>query len=309
MRRARPLRARGQATVELAIGSTVFVIVLLVGIHLSEVAALSLKVQEAQAFAVWESTARRVQTREVSGATSDSPFSGTPGAAQAEATQRYRDFNGLSSSHGPAVISQSMTEGSKLEVRCSPGSLSFPSTPATRAIFHDVGALSCSASASLQAVRMPKSFLQRDDGAFFANEPFRTQPMQVCGLGLPSGGACSGALAILTNDWGFTSEKETAQCKNGCAPTPYKGAVKKVFDDWAGGWTAGKTLAETWAGPPGSDATEFNFSYSGIESSYKQVIASEGDLEFQTGGPDVSNGMIPQATTGAKCFLGMPGCQ
>ena len=44
----------GQATVELALGLLVFVTVLLFGIHFAEVGWLSLKVQEAGAWAMWE---------------------------------------------------------------------------------------------------------------------------------------------------------------------------------------------------------------------------------------------------------------
>jgi len=302
----RPLR-RGQATVELALGATVLVVTLLVGIHLAEVAALSLKVQEASTYAAWEAATRRVQTRELNGDTTDEPFRRTLDATSgvaAEARRRYQDFNGLSSAQGPAVIAQALTEGSQLSVECHRTSaVSFAPTGGVASLDLDEGGLACSSRATLTAVRIPHGFLQEDDGAFFREDPARTEPMTICGMGRAHQGQCEGSLALLTNDWGFAGG-ETRQCKLTCGSSPYRGAVERLFP---GGWTRGAELAARWTGQAPTSGAEFHFSYSGVESADEQVIPSEGDTMFHTGGAGV--GMVSRVSTGQRCFLGSPGCR
>lgn len=289
---------------ELAIGATVLVVVLLVGIHLAEVAQLSLKVQEASTWAAWEAAGRRVQTRAANGATTDEPLRRTlddTSGVEVEARRRYQDFNGLSSAQGGAVVSQALTQGSKLSVECHPSpALSFAPTGGVARVDHDVGGLACTARATLEALRIPHSFLQQDDGAFFREDPARTEPMTVCGMGRARGGRCEGELALLSNDWGFAGD-ETRQCKLGCAASPYRGAVEQLFP---GGWTRGEALASRWAASAPTSGAEFHFSYSGVESRDEQVIPSEGNTMFHTGGAGV--GMVHQVSTGSRCFLGRP---
>ncbi len=307
-------RARGQATVELALGAVVFVAVLLVGIHFAEVAWLSLKVQEAQAFATWEATHRRVQTRELSGATTEAPFTATlddTSGVEADARRRYRDFNGLTSSQGSPVITQALTQGRGLDVEChEEGRLTFEATRTAQILYYDVGGVACTSRATINAIRIPEAFLQKDEGGFFRAKLFKNQPLLACGMGLPVGAACEGSLAVLTNDWGFVGD-ETKECKLDCRSSAYRGAVNTIFA--GGGWTKGREFAEAFAGPvpAGGDATAFHFSFSGVESSHVQYVLPEpgGEEKFLTGGPGVSDGMVPRNTTGVKCFLGVPGCQ
>lgn len=303
-------RARGQATVELALGSVVFVAVLLVGIHFAEVAWMSLKVQEAQAFATWEATHRRAQTRELSGATTRAPLSATlndTSGVEADARRRYEDFNGLTRSQGSPVITQALTRGRGLTVEChAENRLTFEATPTAAPIYLDVGGVGCTAQASIEAIRIPEAFLQKDEGGFFRAKLFESRPLLACGMGLPVGGACQGALAVMTNDWGLVGD-ETKECKIGCTQSKYRGAVDRIFG--GSGWTDGRALAARYAGDPPTDASKFQFSYSGIESGYEQRLPSEGQDLFHTGGPGVPGGMVPQTTLGRKCFLGKPGCQ
>ena len=97
---------RGQATVELALGSIVFVGVLLIGIHLAEYAQLSLKVQEAQTFAMWDASLRRVQTRGADGSTNSQPFDRTMDTVSGvapRAQRRYADFDGVRNGNSTTV--------------------------------------------------------------------------------------------------------------------------------------------------------------------------------------------------------------
>lgn len=304
---------RGQAVVELAIGSVVFVVVLLVGIHLAEVAQLSLKVQEAQAFAVWQATQKRVQKREVDGATSTTDwrratFDRSTGVG-AESKRRYEDFNGLESVTRGAEVKQALTRGRGVEVRCEVDrNLRFEATLTARPVMLDEGGLHCTSNASLEAIRMPKSFMQAGSGGWgFRNAPFRTEPIPVCGMGFARNGNCNGALAVLTNDWGLVTE-ETRECKLGCAGSVYKGTVGRL---WGGGGGAGPAFATRFAGSAPATPGEFHFSYAGIESGYRDGLP--GDLTppaaFVTGGPAVGDGMVSQFSTAGECFLGRNDCR
>jgi hypothetical protein len=297
----RALRSHGQATVELALGSVVFVGTLLVGIHLAEYAQLSLKVQDAQAFAIWESTGKRVQERKLDGSTNIAPFDRTMDTTTGVGPMtklRFADFDGLTGTNGGNVISYALTQGTGVDVDCVPDrNLNFPASVTAAPVLRDVGGLRCTASASIKAINIPKAFLQKDDGGFFKEKITRTQPIPVCGMGLPVNGACRGVLSILTNDWGLVGE-ETRECKNGCGSSEYRGMVRRLF---GGGGGAGRAFAEQFAGPPGSDANEFHFSYSGVESGMLDYVGGEGETTFITGG--AGSGMVPRMVR-PKCFLG-----
>ncbi|MDP1827326.1 MAG: hypothetical protein Q8L48_28890 [Archangium sp.] len=280
-----------------------FVGVLMIGIHMAEYAQLSLKVQDAQTFAVWEASGRRVQTREVSGATSTTPFSrtldNTTGVAP-RAAQRFADFNGLGDSSNGDVIIRALTEGSGVQVRCEEDrSLAYLASPTARVVYQEEGGLRCSASAQVKAINIPRRFLQRDSGGFFRESIVRSAPIPVCGMGLPVNGACRGALAILTNDWGLANE-ETEECKNTCTASPYRGLVESMFE---GGGTKGADFAARYAGPPGTTADRYHFSYSGVESGMVDYVGGEGTPNFITGGAGVSGGMVERLSH-PKCFLG-----
>lgn len=301
--------ARGQAVVELALGSIVFVVVLLVGIHLAEVAQLSLKVQEAQAFAVWESTQRRVQKRRPDGSTDTSPLNATLNPSTGvggDAKRRYADFNGLDSVERGAVVKQALTKGQGVEVRCEvEPNLKFAATRTAQPVLLDEGGLKCSSSASLEAIRIPKSFMQADSGGWgFRASPLRTAPIPVCGMGFASNGACTGALAVMTNDWALVTE-ETKECKLICRDSVYRGTVERI---WAGGGGAATGFASRFAGAAPVTPSQFHFSFSGLESDYFDYVGGEGTPTFRTGGPAISNGMVHQHDTGGKCFLGRRDC-
>ncbi len=285
---------RGQATVELALASVVFVAVLLIGIHMAEYSQLSLKVQDAQAFAVWEATGRRVQDRKLDGATSPEPFRRTMDSTTGvgfEAQQRFADFDGLATSNHGNVIGRALTQGRGVKVSCEPDrSLSFPATMTARPVLLNVGGLRCTASAEVRAINIPRRFMNK--------AIVREEPIPVCGMGLPVNGVCEGSLSVLTNDWGLFGDDETKECKNDCDVSHYRGLVRSL---WAGGGGAGRAFAERFAGTPGTDANEFQFSYAGIESDLTDYVGGEGLPTFITGGAGA--GMVPKKTH-PKCFLG-----
>ncbi|MFO0597253.1 MAG: hypothetical protein U0228_18210 [Myxococcaceae bacterium] len=294
-------RAHGQATVELALGSLVFVGTLLIGIHLAEYAQLSLKVQDAEAFAIWDATGRRVQERKLDGSTNISPFQRTIDTVTGVgpmAQRRFEDFDGLSSETNGNIIGRALTEGSGVTVSCEADpNLHFEASKTAKPVMLDFGGLRCTASAQIKAINIPTTFLQKDEGGFFKHEITRRDPIPVCGMGFPERGVCKGSLSILTNDWGLVGD-ETAECKNRCGVSVYRASVEQLF---GGGGSLGRNFAEKFAGTPGSDANEFHFSFSGVESGMTDFVGGEGQPTFITGG--AGSGLVPRMTR-PKCFLG-----
>ena len=160
-----------------------------------------------------------------------------------------------------------------------------------------VDAKAHTASAKVKAINVPREFLQRDNGGFFKHTIVRSAPIPVCGMGLPFNGICRGSLAILTNDWGLANE-ETEECKLTCPASPDRGMISSMF---GGGGGAGAAFASTYAGGAPTSASEFHFSYAGVESGMKDYVGGEGTPDFITGGAGA--GMVPRMTR-PRCFLG-----
>ena len=278
-----------------------FVGVLLIGIHMAEYAQLSLKVQDAQTYAIWDASGRRVQSREVDGSTNIVPFRRTLDTVTGVGAQsqiRFADFDGVSSSSNGSVIIRALTEGSAVDVSCEQeNSLRFQASPVAAGIMREEGGLNCVSSAKVKAINIPRRFLQNDNGGFFEHSIVRRDPIPVCGMGLPVNGNCRGSLAILTNDWGLANE-ETDECKLGCPSSPYRGMISKM---WGGGSGAGAAFASKFAGAAPTSDGEFHFSYSGVESGMTDFVGGEGTPTFITGGAGA--GMVPRMVR-PKCFLG-----
>lgn len=287
-------------------GSIVFVGVLLIGIHLAEYAQLALKVQDAQTYAIWDASGRRVQSRELNGQTDVMPFRRTLDAVTGvapSAQSRFADFNGLSGTNGGAVIGRALTEGSGVEVRCEQeDSVNFSPSSAAAGVMSPVGGLNCTASAKVKAINIPRRFLQKDNGGFFKHTIVRTTPIPICGMGLPVNGSCLGSLAILTNDWGLANE-ETGECRLSCNASAYRGMISSMWERKGGGGVAGARFAKQFAGDAPTTANEFHFSFSGVESGMEDYVGGEGTPNFITGGAGVSGGMVWQKSR-PKCFLG-----
>lgn len=299
-------RQRGQAAVELALGAIVFIGVLMAGIHLAEYAQLSLKVQDAQTYAVWDASLRRVQSRKSDGSTDVVPFQRTMSQSSGVAStaqRRFADFNGLEGTDNGNTIGRALTKGSGVEVKCVRDDqlLSFPGTAAVQGLMLDVGSLRCSSSARVSAINIPEKFLQRDEGGFFDESIVRRRPIPVCGMGLPVEGNCRGALALLTNDWGLADD-ETAQCKlYDCSGGPYRELIHRMFGGGPGSG-AGAAFAARFAGAAPVTPSNYFFSYSGVESGMMQDLqGSEGAPRFNTGGAGM--GLVPRLQR-PNCFLG-----
>ena len=223
---------RGQAMVEMALGSLVFISVLAFGVYFAEVGFLSLKVQESAISALWDGTTGKMHTI---------PLSYDPGGAMssaaAKATERYADFNGLSSEVHPSM-QLLFTKGSNLNVRCSiGGGPDFDGAILTRVAYRSNGGTRCGAEAQLSTVNFPRSFLDSGSGALFQvkNMKDANTTLKVCGVGRPVGTSCPGQYSMMIDDWGLASTPETLPCLmiggglTSCPNLPMTAAVFSVY--------------------------------------------------------------------------------
>lgn len=254
MRRA---SARGQGTVELAVGLLVFVTVLLFGIHFAEVGMMKLRVQQAATAALWDTTGVRmhrfntaVDAKPEFYASNDMRDSrGRTPTQRAEA--RFRDFEGLSEG-GPSTFTQVMTRGSQLEVSCASASvaplprsamfdrLRSAYTPAS-AGGKEVDGMECNARARLEVWGMPTHLLEGRRG-FFSVDHVLTPRIPVCAFGRASGGRCQGAVPLALDDWALSGSKvsqgeELSACwedclYNGKGNQSYKRTVQRLYEQY-----------------------------------------------------------------------------
>jgi hypothetical protein len=281
--------------VELALGSLVFVTVLVGGIYFAEVGHLSLKVQEAQMSAVWSAAGQAAMTREASGDVNQTPPDQIPTTVKNTATGKYQDFNGLRD-QGNNELRQVFTRGHDLKVDCFPreagSEIGFAPTPTTARFMPDTGTIHCKSSAVIGNLNVPVGFMTKREGGFFSKDIIPSAPLQVCGVGRATGTECKGAISIMTNDWGLYGEATKSCPRNGCNQSIYKNTVNALFQ---GGGSASVTLAEMVGGAP-NDPSKFYFSYVDRADGYKESTGYEGigGQDFTTGGPGV--GMLEGMT-------------
>lgn len=210
-RRVSRRHRRGQALLEAALGVTLFVSIVAFGIHLSEVGFLSLKVQEAAVSALWDGTSGRMHLIPVDYGKAGDSMRGAAANAQA----RYSDFKGLSSAAGGGRITQVFTQGTGMQVSCTMGAgVGWNGAVLTRPVYRDNGGTSCGAQATLSAWRFPRAFLDDSQGGLYQkrNLDDDVSRMQVCAVGRPVGGGCTGRFAMLVDDWGLAGELESPTC-------------------------------------------------------------------------------------------------
>ncbi|AFE07654.1 putative pilus biogenesis operon protein [Corallococcus coralloides DSM 2259] len=211
--RRHPRQARGQSIVEAALGVTLFITILVFGIHFAEVGFLSLKVQEAAVSALWNGTHGRMHSLLIS---DFDPAEDSMRQGGEDAQARYADFNGLSSVNRGDTITQVFTRGSDLRVSCGRnGGLGWNGPVLTRLLFRDQGGSACTSQATLSAWNIPSRFLDQTPETGLYNEQHldaANAAIQVCGIGRAVGGSCQGRFSMLVDDWGLASEEETTTC-------------------------------------------------------------------------------------------------
>lgn len=255
MRRA---SVRGQATVELALGTLVFVTILVFGIHFAELGMMKLRVQQAAVAALWDTTGLRMH-RFTSTANASAYFRSAdemrdkngrlPGP---RAQARFKDFEGLNEG-GSSTFTQVMTRGSQLNVDCSPTQVS--ALPTGGAFKHlrvayspanaggrEVDGMQCSADARIEVWGMPTSFLEGSRDGFFQVKHVLQPRIKVCAFGRASGGRCLGTVSMALDDWGLAGSdkdygEELEECREDCqfegkGNQAYRLTVKRLYDEY-----------------------------------------------------------------------------
>jgi len=292
-RRAR----RGQAVVELALGSLVFVTILLIGIYFGEVMVTSLKVTEAANAGLWDTTHYKMHSMGI-GLYDNSPSSAAVANANAQANARYSDFDGRTSRAGPAMLTQVVTRSSALQVNCRhAGAPAFRGTPLTMVSYSDNPGISCQAQANIASINIPRSF--DEGGNLFQARHWAARPLTICALGRARGGGCPSNYTMLLDDWGLAEGSENNNCPGipfgiPCfgRNIPFYGAVVKSYGFSMGingllGNTAGSDLARAVVGasPLVPDERMFYMSYTGEELAFQQPIwpfPSDGWILWET---------------------------
>ncbi|RKG60985.1 pilus assembly protein [Corallococcus sp. AB011P] len=278
---------RGQALVETALGSLVFVTVLMFGIYFAEVSALTLKVQEAANFALWEATGHVMHNPQ------NGVFqrSNAEALASAEAAGRYQDFDGRAGRTSGAMTFQlALARATRIQVDCEPtrpagsdieilGTRPQDADPVSTALSQSMDTqsdgISCTASTRMRAERL---------GTFMEPEFFKvshrraTDQFVVCAAGRASNGRCTRRFFMLLDDWGLSTVAEGRECPlstntgGACGNVDYYEWAQSVYRNNGGGGSAGSALMAGVGAEGGVNEDQFFMSFRGQESNYEQSI-------------------------------------
>jgi hypothetical protein len=311
--------ARGQAAVELALATLVFITVLVFGIHFSEVGFLSLKVQEAANSALWETTAQQMHDIFAPDWTK---YQTAIKNAGPNAQSRYSGYQGLSSATGGSGITQVFTKGDPIEVTCDEPSPDISSVtimpPATLSLPTTSASMECSSTSKLYGFRMPQHLLDTGPGALFEQPQYTPIDIHVCSTGRATSATCKGSYALLLDDWGFSGDKESQECPvqdgSGCANSGYYGLVQNIFNvtiaGSAGlyGLAASRMVFQLMGLPAPYIETNFYMSFRGEGTTFQDTLSdSHGDTTWETTPYSNPSQYKSSYSTRDACFLGL-GC-
>lgn len=246
---------RGQAAVEFALCTLIFVTVLVFGIHFAELGVFKLRVQQAAHSALFDATGARYHNFGGGDPEFTTPHLAEKGGKTAEerAELRYKNFDGLGAG-GAGTVTQLFTRASGLNVVCGSDNvarfpLGAPQFNEIRQSYrHPAGgdALSCNARGVIATVNISRDFAERGEGSGFFSQEHATDRMingiTVCGFGRRIGGACAGRVPIAVDDWGLSGSnpnfgEEFSQCGRNCnggsaGNQAFKRSVGRTYQDY-----------------------------------------------------------------------------
>ena len=289
---------RGQGMIEMALGSLLFVTVLMLGVYLSETAYLGLKLNEAANFAVWYGTGLRVHHFDNTAGSQPrniyNPWRTVISVSQDQATAHYAGFDGRSGVGGSGS-KQAFSQATPISVTCSRDSrvdfampaMSGPDADGT--FFNDTearlrqiydgtkGGMKCTASSKVASVKIPSSFM--DNRGFFHRAHWNESPIHLCGAGRARNGQCTSEFGILLGDWALDGpQKDRANNpvlygRNGTDNAPYHSLVKELWDKNGGSRGRAASRFAAALGYRSSnvnrspiDESQFFTSYAGVEN-------------------------------------------
>ncbi len=280
----RARHARGQSLVETALGVMVFVTILLFGIYFAEVGALSLKVQEAANFAMWNATGRVMHDPQGN----EWGRRGTVLAAEAEANNRYADFDGRERMGGTGVaIQQAIARAQPIQVDCLPGlpgtmrglSMADADPALAGTLSMRTQGMGCTASSRIRGVRIGRYLEDRGTGFFQVSQRRAADAFTVCAAGRASGGRCTARFGMLLDDWGLGGVDEGRSCAlnidgaRRCANPDYYEWAQRVYRANGAGGNRGSALAAL-TGASGVNEDQFFMSFRGEEDNYEENLGS-----------------------------------
>lgn len=321
---------------ETALGLLVFITILLFGIHFAELGFLSLKVNEAASFSIWESTGRRVHEYSMASAANDPdlayrPYDQLVSATQQMARSRYQDFDGRESQNGSSRVVYALTAANGLTVDCEADrqvGFEIPTTSRQEryfdnvsrqihAYYQDVGGTSCRASAQIGTFQVPFSFFDRGGGNFRVDH-WRSGPLRICGAGRAVNGVCKGRYGILLGDWALDGpEQDRINDSARWDPdpndnSPYRKMIERLYVE--NGRSRGRAASNFAVvlgglGRDGQvnrsphDESDYQMSYAGWEYGYVDRTI-EGPKPRNTSGvyDPPGGGRVERG----RCFLGKP---
>ena len=336
---------RGQATTELALGSLVFVTVLVFGVHFGEAGFAMLKAKEAAAHAMHRASGERTHRFSLSNidsADTYEPFS--PASAGTATEARYSaGFRGVFTQVSGARVSCRVDDAVEFEVARPSSGLSADADQALRYLrnrYKNRGGVSCQARARMNLFGVPSSFAEGSNG-FFSEPHARFTSIPICGAGMPVNGSCTGKLATLTGDWAFEGDigsklnEDVADSRRGRVENKaYERIVRELFDRSGGPYsdstaeTPAQRMLRIGGGMSGGEnewmnETTFSMSYVGERGPSggtpvvrRHHVAPEynPNLEYQTVGADMTNPVVRWDETSGevrgvpRCFMSLYGC-
>lgn len=316
---------RGQAAVELALGSLVLVTILVVGIHFAEFGFLWVKLEEAANFALFDETNRKMHDTYANtwNDALNQRVGGAVSGLNSDTDKRYRDFDGLSSATGGSTVTQVFTRGSRLAADCARYQgptidLKNPKTavirPAYGAADRENAGMDCQVSASLSTFRFPTHFADGKRGFFGVKTiDAKLSSPTACAAGRPKNGSCTGhGFRIVLDDWGFQGTAEAREChltsSGDCDNTAYYRMAKATYTAAGGSnGTASSTFARDIAGFAPTSETPFWMSFRGSESQFTETHPSDGSTRWPTtpyNDPNSQKTYRPAYQNNRACFLG-----
>ena len=297
-------RRRGQATTELALGSLVFVTVLMMGIYFAEVGHLSLEVVHAASSALFDTTAEKMhRVWDPAAQRADwSLYRVAVANAGPRATARHASFD--------SRARQVFTQAAGLQVRCDESggvpsqAAGLPGFPAG-----DSG-MTCEARAELTSVRIPTR-LADDAQGLFAAQHWAARRLEVCAAGRAvATGGCGGSYGLLLDDWGLAGDDEARECRivGGCDNPGFFDLARRTYgagvNIYSGSAQALLDHVTSGARPLPMEEGKFRMSFRGSESLYlEQLPGSHGDTLFETTAYEWPS---QYATPRSTCWLGDP---
>lgn len=314
-------QSRGQAVVELSIGLTVFVTILIFAIHFAEIGFMSVKVTEAAHSAIFDATGRKLHDWTAGNASAAT--TAVSRSAQ-DAQSRYSDFESRTRPAGTTTTGV-FTRIQGMRVECSMGQgPGYTRDLATMMSYEDNGGVNCQSNATVNAVGIANRFMEGSGGLFGSNRHYVPVTIRVCGIGRGGSGNCNARLAMQLDDWGLMGTNESKKCTlnvdsplGSCENEAFFKMARAAYlttTPYGGHNGAASRFAWQIVGaapivPMGESA--FFMSARGEEDQFTQSLTTEGHNRYPTTPGGIGNSGVPshdyaRAYNARKaCWLGL----